>query len=338
MRVLSTWLLTALSLVLWVQIVMAHESRPLYAEIKERPGGGYSVSSKVPPSVDAAFAPEIVMPESCRASGSPRGSQIARQQNYVCATDLSGESIEIRYPRFNPSVSTLFHLERLSGEKHSAVLGPKETVWRVPETESLWAVAHDYTWLGVEHILEGYDHLLFIACLIMIAGTFRRIVITVTGFTVAHSITLAAATLGLIHVPIPPVEAAIALSIVFLATELARKRRDTLTWRYPIAVSGSFGLLHGLGFASVLGDIGLPQTEIPAALLFFNIGVELGQVFFVVVVIGAIAGLRSIGVLAPAEGEGQRSAIPQGIVRPAAYMIGVIASFWMFERIAGFAG
>ena len=329
-------LLAALALVLAASVAQAHESRPLYVEIKELPDGSLSVSSKVPPSVDARNAPEIVMPASCRASGPATGASIARRQVFVCASGLSGETIEVRYPRFNPSVSTLFRLERLSGEKHSTVLGPKEMAWQVPETENLWGVARDYTWLGVEHILEGYDHLLFIACLIMIAGTFRRIVITVTGFTVAHSITLAAATLGLIHVPIPPVEAAIALSIVFLATELARERRDTLTWRYPIAVSGSFGLLHGLGFASVLGEIGLPQTEIPAALLFFNIGVELGQVFFVVVVIGLIAVLRWTGLLAPAEQGARRSVIPESLVRPAAYAIGIVASFWMFERIAGF--
>ena len=138
-----------------------------------------------------------------------------------------------------------------------------------------------YLVFGVEHILSGMDHLLFIACLIFIAGTWRRILVTITGFTIAHSLTLTLSALELIRLPVPPIEATIALSIVFLAREIALDRRDTLTWRYPIAVSAGFGLLHGLGFASALKDIGLPQTEIPAALLAFNVGVEIGQIMFV---------------------------------------------------------
>ena len=146
-------------------------------------------------------------------------------------------------------------------------------------------IAKDYTSLGVRHILEGYDYLLFLACLIMIAGTGRRILITVTGFTVAHSITLALSAFNLLRVPSAPVEAVIALSIVFLASEIAKEPRDTLTYKYPALVSVAFGLLHGLGFASVLRQIGLPQTEIVMGLLFFNIGVEIGQLAFIAMII-----------------------------------------------------
>ena len=139
------------------------------------------------------------------------------------------------------------------------------------------------------------------------------------------------------RIPVPPVEAVIALSIVFLATEIARNNRDTLTWRYPVAVSGSFGLLHGFGFASVLQEIGLPQTEVPAALLFFNVGVEIGQVMFVVALIAATSLVlrvwRRSGHLRDV---GDTALLPQSLSTPAAYVIGCGSAFWLFERVAGF--
>ena len=203
----------------------------------------------------------------------------------------------------------------------------------MPEKEQTWAVAKEYMELGIEHILKGYDHLLFIVCLVLLAGTFKRILITVTGFTVAHSITLALAALEVIKVSVAPVEATIALSIVFVAMELARNRRYTLTWRYPIAVSSTFGLLHGFGFASVLTEIGLPQTEIPAALLFFNLGVEIGQIIFVIVAIATFfAGKRLIAALRNLT----FNDILTRIQRPAGYVVGTLAMFWTIDRVAGF--
>jgi hypothetical protein len=132
------------------------------------------------------------------------------------------------------------------------------------------------------------------------------------------------------------VEAAIALSIVFLATEIARERRDTLTWRFPIAVAASFGLLHGFGFASVLNEIGLPQTEIVAALLFFNVGVEVGQVLFVALLVGAASALAALGVIQRNDGAGENDVAPLRFTRPAAYIAGSLAAYWMIDRIAGF--
>jgi hypothetical protein len=176
---------------------------------------------------------------------------------------------------------------------------------------------------------------LFVACLVLISGTLKRILITVTGFTIAHSITLALAALGVVQVAVAPVEAAIALSIVFLATELVRQQRDTLTWRFPIAVSASFGLLHGFGFASVLGEIGLPQTEIPAALLFFNVGVELGQIAFVLVLLAGLFVLRRAALMLVRV---PRLGFPNAVAvhRPAGYLVGTLAAFWMVERVVSF--
>jgi hypothetical protein len=167
----------------------------------------------------------------------------------------------------------------------------------------------------------------------IVAGFNRKLLFAVTGFTIAHSVTLALATLGVVKVPVPPVEAVIALSIVFLATEIARGNKAGLTYRYPVTVSMSFGLLHGFGFAAVLGEIGLPAGEIPAALLFFNIGVEIGQVLFIgaVLIVAALAApLWKRKRIGKAE---SRHRLWQPT---AAYLIGAVASYWMIERIAEF--
>ena len=320
---------------LFASAASAHESRPLYVQIVERAPNTFAVTWKIPPSALGVTSPVVAMPEDCAASAPPAGTQLVKRQLFRCKNDLSGAQIRVAFPNYNPSISTLFRFERLSGEKHTAIQGPKEPTWRIPEKEGTVSVARQYLILGIEHILKGYDHLLFVACLVLIAGSWRRILITVTGFTIAHSVTLALAALNLVRLPVPPVEAAIALSIVFLATEIARGKRDTLTWRYPIAVSASFGLLHGFGFASVLREIGLPQTEVPAALLFFNIGVEVGQIVFVLALVGTLllAGLvlkLLANVVVTTNLDARR------LQRPAGYVVGALASFWLVDRVAGF--
>lgn len=233
------------------------------------------------------------------------------------------------------SVSTdvLVRIQRLDGTTETARLNASSTSFVVKGTPQFWGVVNTYLVFGVEHILNGFDHLLFIACLIFIAGSWRRILITITGFTLAHSITLTLAGLELVRVPIPPIEATIALSIVFLAREIAIDRRDTLTWRYPIVISSGFGLLHGFGFASALSEIGLPQTEIPAALLAFNLGVEIGQVLFVVSLLSifwliskALKNIKS----------NNADHWLKNIEKPVAFGIGSITMFWTIERVSGF--
>ena len=333
---LIVYIFASLAFLFSAQITRAHESRPLYVEIVEKAPNVFAVTWKIPPSALAITSPVVILPKICTASAPPAGTRLVKRQLYRCKNDLSGERIRVEFPHYNPSISTLFRLQRLSGEKHTAIQGPKEPAWIVPILEDTVSVAKEYLILGVEHILKGYDHLLFVACLVLIAGSWRRILITVTGFTIAHSITLALAALNLVRVPVPPVEAAIALSIVFLATEIARERRDTLTWRFPIAVAGSFGLLHGFGFASVLNEIGLPQTEIVAALLFFNVGVEVGQVLFVALLVGAASALVALGVIQRNDGVGGNDVAPLRFARPAAYIAGSLAAYWMIDRVAGF--
>ena len=179
----------------------------------------------------------------------------------------------------------------------------------------------DISGLGVEHILFGIDHLLFVLALVLIVRGVGLLVKTITAFTVAHSITLALATLGYVHVPSAPVEATIALSIVFVASEILRSRRGErgLTERAPWLVAGTFGLLHGFGFAGALSQVGLPANDIPLALLFFNLGVEAGQLAFVIVALAVIALLRRIR-------------LPEWTPILPPYAIGSVAMFWVIQR------
>ena len=189
--------------------------------------------------------------------------------------------------------------------------------------------SHAYLMLGIEHILFGFDHLLFVFALILIVPDRRRLLVTITAFTIAHSITLSLATLGVVHVPGSPVEAAIALSILLLACEIIRMRsgHSSLTVRWPWAVAFAFGLLHGLGFASGLAEIGLPSGHVLPALVAFNVGVEVGQLAFIAAVLGAAALARRVRVPTLIE----RQAVPA-----ATYAIGAIAAFWFIERVWAF--
>jgi hydrogenase/urease accessory protein HupE len=192
---------------------------------------------------------------------------------------------------------------------------------------SRWQVWRTYGWLGVTHILAGWDHLLFVVALVLLVRRGWAVARAVTAFTVAHSLTLVGTTLGVVGLPQAPVEALIALSIVFLAAELLRAGdgggAPSVTLRYPWAIAFAFGLVHGFGFAGALRKIGLPDGEVPAALLAFNLGVEAGQLAIVVTVLATLAALARIArpALAPA-------------VRVAAYAIGVTASYWLIDRIS----
>ncbi len=329
----------ALFILLVASAAQAHDARPNYVQITETETNTFSVSWKVPASMPGGALPYPTLPEGCAAERQPAGQQAGAeyigQQVFRCDAGLSGRVVGIEFPIINPSLSTLYKIRLGNGEEHLRILKPSETEWTVPDAENRFAVATEYTQLGIEHIWIGIDHLLFVACLLFIARTTRRLLITITGFTVAHSITLALSALDLVRVPTPPVEAAIALSVVFMAWEIAKGNQNSLTHRFPVAVSASFGLLHGFGFAAVLRDIGLPQTELPTALLFFNVGVEIGQVLFVLALLVAFFVLRPVFVRllrSAKDGDVHWSSL----TAPASYLIGTVASFWMIERVVGF--
>jgi hypothetical protein len=219
----------------------------------------------------------------------------------------------------------LVRIEFADGSGWTQRLTPRQPVAVVPERPSRTAVASAYLGLGAEHIVLGLDHLLFVSALLLVTRGGAKLIGAVTAFTAAHSITLGLATLGFVHVPSQPVEVIVAASIALVAAEIVRDRRGHggLTARAPWIVAFGFGLLHGFGFAGALGEIGLPQGQIPAALLFFNLGVEAGQLAFVGVVLGVVASARRLVPAAP------RWA---GLVPP--YAIGIVATFWVFQRAA----
>jgi hydrogenase/urease accessory protein HupE len=293
----------------------SHENRPLYVDVTEVAVNEYQVRLKVPPTVAANNQPKLIMPQTCTA---------VSLLQYRCEQDIADQTISVAFTLYNPSVSTFMRLTRMNGEIYSDLLTAEETTWTVPKAETASGVAKHYTWLGVEHILIGIDHLLFLGCLLFIAKTFRRVVLTVTGFTLAHSLTLVASALEWVSVPVAPVETLIAFSILFLATEIVRNNHNTLTQRFPIMVSSSFGLLHGFGFASVLQEIGLPQTEVITGLLFFNIGVEIGQLMFIFTCF-----LIVFVLLKPLS---QHIKLYEFSRTTAVYGIGILSSYWMFER------
>lgn len=315
---------TAVVLLLASGIAQAHDARPLYLQINELKNASngkynYSVKLQVPPSVGTDNRPYLTLPQDC--SHQPMGMIVQVQ----CTSPLTGKTLLIDWPQHNPSISTLISASMGSKDSYQQLLGPGERSWQVPEERDSRRVAIDYSVLGVEHILIGWDHLLFLLCLIWIAGTFKRLLITISGFTVAHSLTLVLTTLGYIRLPIAPVEAVIALSILFLAAEILRNRRDTLAWRFPVAVSALFGLIHGFGFASVLQEIGLPQGDLGIALLFFNVGVEIGQILFVGVVVSAFKFVQ------------RWKPFPLAHVQTfIMYGAGSLATFWTLERVSGF--
>ncbi len=302
----------------------AHDSRPLFVEITETAKGEIELRSTAPGAVEAQNAPVVTLAPPCveshRAGGDPRRSHAA----YNCA--IEDATIKISWPTYNPSLSTLVRITFANGETRTAILDPSQNEWRAPPPDDFQGVAKSYFIIGGEHILGGIDHLLFLAGLLIIAGGLRRTLITVTGFTVAHSLTLALVALGLLRVSIPATEAVIALSIVFLATEIARGDRSTIAWRRPAIVACAFGLVHGAGFAAALGEIGLPKSETLAALLFFNLGVEAGQIAIVATAFAAILAARQAALL--------RAPVGGNLVRLCGYALGIISAYWFVERLA----
>ena len=271
----------------------AHEVRPGYLELSALGDGEWDVLWKVPAKGELRLALQVRLPESCestdavgRASG---GAHVERWRAH-CPDGLVAQTIAIDgLPATRTDV--LVRVRHDDGSTQTVRLTPREPSFTVEGAPGAFAVARTYLVLGAEHILLGVDHLLFVLALLLLVGNARRLVGAVTAFTVAHSVTLAAAALGWLYVPPAPVEAAIALSIVFVAAEILH-RREGLARRRPWTVAFAFGLLHGLGFAAALREIGLPANAIPVALACFNLGVEAGQLLFIAAVF-AVLGLAS---------------------------------------------
>jgi hypothetical protein len=333
MHASRAWPRLALALLLVCQAFVVHADvfRPAYLELREAGAGRYDVLWKVPAQGDEVrLAASVRFPTGTVAVAEPKrafsgGSHIQRWQ-IRREGGLVGQTIHVDGIA-GGSTDVIVRVERQDGTSQTERLVPERPMFVVAAPTGSAEVAWSYLRIGVEHILGGVDHLLFVLALLLIVRGGKRIFFTVTAFTVAHSITLVAATLGWVRVPGPPVEAIIALSIVFVASEVVHglQGRPGLTARAPWVVAFSFGLLHGFGFAGALAEVGLPQTAIPLALLMFNVGVELGQLMFVVAVLVGWSLLARLPAPRPA-----------WLPYVAPYAIGGLAMFWVIERIAAF--
>jgi hydrogenase/urease accessory protein HupE len=308
----------------------AHEVRPAYLELREDGAGEFRVLWKTPMRGEMRLAlwPAFSGRTESLTPVVTRQTDDAAVQTWrlEAVEPLRGQSVRIT-GLDGTMTDGLVRIEFADGSAWLRRLTPQEPAATIPASQSGWSVAGEYLTLGVEHILLGIDHLLFVLALLLVTRGTRQLVKTVTAFTVAHSVTLAAATLGVVHVPSAPVEATIALSIVFVAAEIVHARRGArgITYRAPWVVAFSFGLLHGLGFAGALSAVGLPQGHIPLALLFFNAGVEAGQLTFIAAVLGITAFVRRIRIPLP----GWVDLVPP-------YAIGSAAMFWVIQRVAAF--
>jgi hypothetical protein len=322
-----------------VPAVSAHEVRPAYLEIREVDAGLYDVFWKVPARGEYRLSVYVRLPPPCEgqpSAGTFAGESFVERWQARCPGGLVGQSIEIEGLAATRT-DVLAQIRRADGTVQTARLTPDRARLDVVAAPGSLEVARTYFLLGVEHILGGIDHLLFVLILLFLVGGGGRLVAAITAFTVAHSITLALATLGLLNVPSAPVEATIALSVMFVAAEVLQRARGRagLAARSPWLVAFAFGLLHGLGFAGALQDTGLPETDVPLALLLFNLGVEAGQLLFIVavfVVFGGVARLLDRGRGTPGAPWHARDAVRT----PVAYGVGSIAAFWVVQRVVAF--
>ncbi|MFQ5514391.1 MAG: HupE/UreJ family protein [Myxococcota bacterium] len=324
-------LLLGLTLLCLAGPAAADRILPAYLEVIEHDPQTYAVLWKSPTYGGQELNLEPRFPPKCKRHGKGQSRAVRGallQRWYLrCPGGLAGERVVLE-GLAETRTDVLLRWSWLDGSASSIRLTPRTPTATLPARSSPIAVARTYLLLGIEHILRGVDHLLFVLALVLIVRDRRSLLLTITAFTLAHSLTLGAATLGIVRVPQRAVEAVIALSILCLALEVAhgRQGRPGAATRRPWVVAFLFGLLHGFGFAGALTAVGLPQGAIPLALLFFNLGVEAGQLLFV------------IGVLRI--GQNRLRIVRPGLARwgemMVVYGIGGLASFWLLDRVASF--
>ena len=327
---LARALLQVLALLACAPPLAAHELQPGFLELKETAAGRYEVLWKLPSlgSSDARMPIVPVFPENCRQVGEARSDRAGTAWVFTatleCRSGLAGRRIGIEgLEAFVTDV--LVRVQHADGGVETHVLKPVQPSVQLRAASDTRRGAGVYLYLGIEHILLGVDHLLFVLGLLLIVRDRWMLLKTVTAFTIAHSITLAVATFGIASIAPAPLNAAIALSILFLGPEIVRRWRGqtSFTIRHPWVVAFAFGLLHGFGFASGLAELGLPKGEIPLALLLFNVGVEIGQLAFVLLILLLERAFRLL-----------RVHWPRMMARLPGYLVGTLGAFWTIQRIA----
>jgi hydrogenase/urease accessory protein HupE len=335
MRTASLSLVVVALVVATMVPARADEFKPAYLQLTQLDRETYDVLWKIP-AIDESTTLKV-KPQF------PNGTEALMNVRSTFSRGITVQRWRIRVPHgldgkvisfsqlSETRIDVLARLVRLDGTVQLERILPMHPSFLGKRSPGPLEVVRTYTILGIEHILSGFDHLLFVLALVLLVQGTRRLLVTITAFTAAHSLTLAGATLGWVHVAGPPVEASIALSIVFVASEIVHTRqgRYSVTQHYPWLLAFTFGLLHGFGFAGALAEVGLPQSSIPIALLFFNVGVEIGQLLFVGAVLAVITAGRRVG-------QRVRLSQPAWLWRIAPYAIGALASFWLVERVAAF--
>jgi len=311
-----------------VPIATAHEARPAYLEIKETSPGQYSILWRTPVLAGMRLPITLQLPDDVKETREPSvdelsDSMVERHWIDAGANGLAGKRID--FPGLQMTITdVLVRVEMLDGRKWTTIVHPPQPWVELAANQTTLGVMGTYIVQGIRHILFGADHMLFVLGLLLIVKDRWMLLKTVTAFTVAHSITLAIATLGYASVPVVPLNAAIALSILFLGPEIVRSWRGetSFTIRHPWVVAFAFGLLHGFGFASALTSAGLPRHELPLALVSFNVGVELGQLGFIGLILALERSFRILEVRWPRWVE----ALP-------GYTVGSLGAFWTIQRI-----
>lgn len=309
------------------RLAIAHEIRPAYLEITEVGKDQYQVIWRTPLLSGMRLPVALALPEGARELSMPsileRSNSLIERKLVEIPGGLSDK--RLGFPGLQATITdVLVRIEMLDGRQITEIVRPSQPHLDVGASSGLGSIAATYTKQGIRHILEGWDHLLFVFGLMLLVRSPWMLLKTITAFTLAHSVALAAATFGLIHVPSRPLDAAIALSILFLGVEVykAQLGETSFAIRQPWAMAFAFGLLHGLGFASGLSTLGLPAAAIPLALLFFNVGVEIGQLIFV----GCVAALSfSANQL--------RLSQPSLLARLPTYLVGSLGAYWTIDRV-----
>ena len=323
-------LIASLALVLCVGTcanVFSHESQPGILELRQVSRDRYEVTWRAPIYYGRPHPARLELPDGWKDTVEPTVRMLPDSQVFRRVVTVGGRSVEgsdIRFPGLERTITDVFvRLNRLDGTVMTAVARPSKPFAKLRGERAWHVTAGEYTSLGFHHILSGIDHLLFVMGLLLIVKDRMMLLKTITAFTVAHSITLAIATLGYASAPLPPLHAAIALSILFLGPEIVRSWRGetSLTIRYPWIVAFLFGLLHGFGFASGLVTTGMPQAELAPALLFFNVGVELGQVGFIAIILLLIQSFKMLEMR-----------WPLWVERAPGYAVGICGAYWTIQR------
>ncbi|MBW2633780.1 MAG: HupE/UreJ family protein [Deltaproteobacteria bacterium] len=319
--------LLALFFLILTSPASAHESQPGTLEIKQIAADRYDVTWRAPIYYGKPHPARLQLPEDWQNIAQPIERRMANSIVFQRVIKTGKKSIEgdiVTFPGLESTITDVFvRLIRIDGTIMTAVVRPTKPFVELRGERSWSATAGEYIALGFHHIMLGVDHLLFVLGLLLIVQGRMKLLKTITAFTVAHSITLAIATLGFASVPLPPLNAAVALSILFLGPEIVRSWRGetSLTIKYPWVVAFMFGLLHGFGFASGLSTTGMPSAELPWALLFFNVGVELGQLTFVFLVLWLIRSFRILEIHWPRWAQ----MVP-------GYAVGSLGAFWTIQR------